>query len=93
MGLILDAGWTAKATAGHLGMNARSVAIWANAERAARRGREWTGQVKPHFGFPEAHGFAVAMAPAAPGTPGSTPIPPAAWPNSAQAARRRPALG
>ena len=35
VGLILDAGWTAKATAEHLGMNARSVATWANAERAA----------------------------------------------------------
>ena len=65
MGLILDAGWTAKATAEHLGMNARSVATWANAERAARRDREWTEQVKPHFGFLEAYGFAVAMASAA----------------------------
>ncbi len=46
-------------------MNARSVATWANAERTARRGREWTEQVKPHFGFLEAYGFAVAMASAA----------------------------
>jgi hypothetical protein len=46
-------------------MNARSVATWANAERAARRGREWTEQVKPHFGFLEAYRFAVAMASAA----------------------------
>jgi transposase-like protein len=63
VGLILDAGWTAKATAEHLGINARSVATWANAERAVRRGREWTEQVKPHFGFLEAYGFAVAMDP------------------------------
>jgi len=33
-GLILDAGWTAKATAGHLRVNARSVATWARLLRA-----------------------------------------------------------
>ena len=33
-GLILDAGWTAKATAEHLRMNARSVATWARSLQA-----------------------------------------------------------